>query len=120
MLACIVSRKANHCGRDQNMSNRKTIKLTGKQNRYLRGLGHGLQPFVMIGKHHLSEDVIRAANETLDKHELIKVRIQEGCLEDRKSVAAELAAETGSAVVQVLGKTFLLYRPGEAQIITLP
>ena len=102
------------------MSNKRPIKLTGKQNRYLRGLGHGLQPFVMIGKHHLSEDVIRAANEALDKHELVKVRIQEGCLEDRKSVAAELAAETGSAVVQVLGKTFLLYRPGEEKIITLP
>lgn len=102
------------------MSGNKIIELTGKQNRYLRGLGHGLQPFVMIGKHHLSEDVIRAASEALDKHELIKVRIQEGCLEDRKSVAAELAAETGSAVVQVLGKTFLLYRPGEEKIITLP
>jgi len=102
------------------MSDKKIIALTGKQNRYLRGLGHGLQPFVMIGKHHLSEDVIRTANETLDKHELIKVRIQEGCLEDRKSVAAELAAETGSALVQVLGKTFLLYRPGEEKIITLP
>lgn len=102
------------------MPGNKTIELTGKQNRYLRGLGHGLQPFVMIGKHHLSEDVIRAADEALDKHELIKVRIQEGCLEDRKTVAAELAAETGSAVVQVLGKTFLLYRPGENKLITLP
>lgn len=102
------------------MPGNKPIELTGKQNRYLRGLGHGLQPFVMIGKHHLSEEVIGAANEALDKHELIKVRIQEGCLEDRKSVAAELAAETGSVVVQILGKTFLLYRPGEESIITLP
>lgn len=95
-------------------------KLTGKQNRFLRGLGHGLHPFVMVGKQHLSEEVVKATEEALEKHELIKVRIQEGCLTDRKTVATELAAETGSAVVQILGHTFLLYRPGENEVITLP
>ncbi len=102
------------------MSETAASQLTGKQNRYLRGLGHGLKPFVMIGKHHLSEEVVKATNEALEAHELIKVKIQEGCLEDRKVVAAELASETDSAVVQVLGKTFLLYRPSEDQIINLP
>jgi RNA-binding protein len=97
-----------------------TIKLTGKQNRFLRGLGHGLRPFVMVGKLHLSEEVVKATNEALEAHELIKVKIQEGCLTDRRTVAAELAAETGAAVVQVLGKTFLLYRPNDDRTITLP
>ena len=98
----------------------KTLKLTGKQNRFLRGQGHGLRPFVMIGKHHLNEEVVKAAHEALEKHELIKVRIQEGCLTDRKTVAAELASETGAAVVQILGSTFLLYRPSEEKLIKLP
>jgi len=97
-----------------------TLHLTGKQNRYLRGLGHGLHPFVMIGKQHLSEEVVKATNEALEAHELIKVKIQEGCLTDRRTVAADLAAETGSVIVQILGKTFLLYRPGDDPLITLP
>ena len=97
-----------------------SIQLTGKQNRFLRGLGHKLNPYVMIGKHHLSSDVVRATEDALKAHELIKVKIQEGCLEDRKTVAAELAEATGSVMVQVLGKTFLLYRPSEERIITLP
>ena len=97
-----------------------TKQLTGKQNRFLRGLGHGLKPFVMVGKHHLSEDVVKATNEALEAHELIKVKIQDGCLEDRKVVAAELAAETGAAVVQVIGKNFLLYRQNEDETIKLP
>lgn len=96
------------------------FKLTGKQNRFLRGLGHNLHPFVMVGKQHLSEEVVKATEEALLAHELIKVKIQEGCLEDRKVVAAELAAETGAAVVQILGKTFLLYRPSDEPTITLP
>ncbi len=95
-------------------------QLTGKQNRFLRGLGHGLRPFVMIGKQHLSEDVVKATHEALGTHELIKVRIQEGCLTDRKTVATELASETGSAVVQIIGHTFLLYRSAEEPTITLP
>jgi RNA-binding protein len=102
------------------MSESSNIQLTGKQNRFLRGLGHGLHPFVMIGKQLLSEDVINATNEALEAHELIKVKIQEGCLTDRKSVAADLASETGSAVVQILGKTFLLYRPSDNPGISLP
>ena len=97
-----------------------TFQLTGKQNRFLRGLGHKLHPVVMIGKHHLSNDVVAAADEALAAHELIKVKIQEGCLEDRKTVAAELAQATGSVVVQVLGKTFLLYSSSEDEKITLP
>jgi len=97
-----------------------TKQLTGKQNRFLRGLGHGLKPFVMVGKHHLSEDVVKATNEALEAHELIKVKIQEGCLEDRKVVAAELASETGAEVVQVIGKNLLLYRQNEDKTINLP
>ncbi len=98
----------------------ESIQLTGKQNRFLRGLGHGLKPFVMIGKSHLNDEVVKATNDALDTHELIKVKIQEGCLEDRKVVAAELSAETNSALVQVIGKNFLLYRPSEDRIINLP
>ena len=97
-----------------------TTQLTGKQNRFLRGLGHGLKPFVMIGKQHLSDEVIKATHEALESHELIKVRIQEGCLVDRKVVSAELANATGAAVAQILGSTFLLYRPSDKQLITLP
>lgn len=99
---------------------KKQVQLSGKQNRFLRGLGHKLSPYVMIGKHHLNADVIEATEEALNAHELIKVRIQEGCLADRKTVAAELAETTGSAIVQVLGNTFLLYRASDEHIITLP
>jgi len=96
------------------------ITLTGKQNRYLRGLGHGIKPVVMIGRHHLNDDVVSATDEALATHELIKVKLQEGCLEDRKVVAAELAQRTGAAVAQILGRTFLLYRPAEEPVIKLP
>ncbi|MDT8420752.1 MAG: ribosome assembly RNA-binding protein YhbY [Desulfuromonadales bacterium] len=95
-------------------------KLTGKQTRYLRGLGHHLNPVVMIGKEEVSAAVLAATEEALAAHELIKVRLQEGCLSERNSVAEELAAQTGAVVAQILGSTILLYRPSEEKKITLP
>ena len=96
------------------------MKLTGKQVRFLRGLGHHLQPVIMIGKDELSSKVEQASNEALETHELIKVKLQEGCMLDRKEVAAQLAELTASQVVQILGKTILLYRQAEEPSIKLP
>lgn len=94
--------------------------LTGKQARFLRGLGHKLRPVVMIGRQELSSDVMAAVEEALTAHELIKVKLQEGCLLDRHEVARQLSATSGAAVAQVLGKTILLYRPGDPPEIRLP
>lgn len=95
-------------------------QLTGKQVRFLRGLGHHLQPVVMIGKEELSNAVLTSTEEALAAHELIKVKLQEGCLLDRREAASLLAEKTGSAVAQVLGKTFLLFRQAEKPKINLP
>jgi len=95
-------------------------KLTGKQVRHLRGLGHHLHPVVMIGKEEVSDALIRSVEEALDAHELIKVKLQEGCLMDRKEVAESLSESTGATVVQVLGRTILLFRRGVEEKIDLP
>jgi RNA-binding protein len=85
-------------------------KLTGKQVRYLKGQGHHLKPLVMLGRDGLSENVLAAANAVLNAHELIKVKVGNGCLLDRREAAESAAEKTGSEIVQILGKTFLLFR----------
>ncbi len=94
--------------------------LTGKQKRYLRGLGHGLNPVVMVGKGELSEPLIRETTAVLESHELIKVKILESCGADRREVADALAGSCGAEVAQILGRTILLYRRGEEPKIELP
>lgn len=94
--------------------------LTGKQVRFLRGLGHHLNPVVMIGRGELSDAVLRTTEEALTCHELIKVKLQEGCDLDRREAAAELAARTGAQIAQILGRTFLLYRESDEKKIILP
>ena len=95
-------------------------KLTGKQVRFLRGLGHHLQPVVMIGREELSPGVLASLETALADHELIKVRLQEGCSTDRREMAEAMAAQTGAQVAQVLGRTILLYRPAADPQLKLP
>ena len=85
-------------------------KLTGKQVRYLRGLGHHLQPVVLIGREEVSDGLLASLEAALADHELVKVKLQEGCLTDRREVADQLVAKTGAQIAQILGRTILLYR----------
>jgi RNA-binding protein len=92
--------------------------LTGKQRRHLRALGHELKPLVQVGKGGIDEGLVKAVDQALADHELIKVKVGDAADVDRHDAATELAAQTHSEVAQVLGYTVLLYRadPDEPQI----
>ena len=84
--------------------------LTGKQKRFLRGMGHGLKPIVTIGKQGLTQDIVRELDQCLLAHELVKVKLLESCPVPRREAGAQLSAATASALAQTLGRTVLLYR----------
>ena len=88
----------------------KTLYLTGKQARHLRGLGHHLSPLVMIGKDGVTGNLTDALEAVLTAHELVKVKIQDGCPYTREEAAELLAKKTKSRIPQIIGKTFLLFR----------
>ncbi|MFA6954753.1 MAG: ribosome assembly RNA-binding protein YhbY [Thermoanaerobaculia bacterium] len=83
--------------------------LTPRQKKQLRALAHHLEPIVRVGQHGLTPGVATETVRALESHELIKVKIDaEGS--DRKQLAGEIAVETGSDVVGVIGKVVILYR----------
>jgi RNA-binding protein len=94
--------------------------LNGKQKRFLRGVGHNLNPVVLVGKGEINKPLVEETISALESHELIKVKILESCLMDRHEVAGELAGASASEVVQVLGRTILLYRTAKEPKIRLP
>lgn len=87
------------------------MALTGKERRFLRGLGHHLTPVVQVGKEGVTQTLVAATNQALDDHELIKVKIGENSPLNRFEAAQALGEATHSDVAQVLGRTALLYRP---------
>lgn len=95
--------------------------LSGKQRRYLRGLGHSLEAVVRVGKEGLTEGLVGALDAALERHELIKVRLLESVGGDRHGVAGALAEASTAELIQVLGRTVLLYRARKADpAIKLP
>jgi len=85
--------------------------LSGKERRQLRARGHHLEPTVQVGKEGASEGVAEALATALFDHELVKVRLLESAGDDRHALARRLAAASDAEMVQVLGRTVLLYRP---------
>jgi len=86
-------------------------KLSGKAKKHLRGLGHHLQPVVYIGREGITDPVLRATKEALRAHELIKVKLGQNCPLDKHSAAEAIALQAEAILVQLLGKTILLYVP---------
>ncbi|HEY3306972.1 MAG TPA: ribosome assembly RNA-binding protein YhbY [Desulfuromonadaceae bacterium] len=94
--------------------------LTGKQKRHLRGLGHSLKAIIQIGKKEIEDALIKETDAALEHHELVKVKLLESCALHKNEAAETLAKACHAEVAQILGRTFLLYRPAKTPIIVLP
>lgn len=82
--------------------------LTGRQRRWLRGRANPLRPLVHAGGDGLGRAVVEATAAALADHELVKVRLHDP--DDKKALARQLAAATGSALCGLVGHTVILYR----------
>ena len=86
-------------------------KLKGFQKKYLRGLAHNLKPVVLIGQKGLTDDLIKSADQALEKHELIKIKFNEYKEKDQKAeITEELCKSTQAEVAGTIGHIVILYR----------
>ena len=86
------------------------ISLSGKERKTLRALGHHLTPVVQVGREGLTAALLKSVSTALADHELIKVKLGQNCPLGKKEAADQLAAGTHATLVQLIGKTVLLYR----------
>lgn len=84
--------------------------LTGKQKRYLRSLAHHINPIFQVGKGGVNDQLIRHIEEAIETRELMKISILNNCDEDRYEIGEALASGSGAELVQVIGKTIVLYK----------
>ena len=86
------------------------VELSERQRKYLRGLGHALNPVLLIGQHGVTPAVIAEASRALHDHELIKVKFRGAEREARDAGLAQLASATESILLQRIGHTGLYYK----------
>ena len=85
--------------------------LTSKQRAYLRSLAVNEDTILMMGKSGMSPELAKQADDALETRELIKGRVlPESSPMTSREAAEELARQTNSEVVQVIGSRFVLYR----------
>ena len=89
--------------------------LTSKTRAYLRALANPIDTILIIGKGGMSGEIIKQADDALTKRELIKGRVLETANMSAKEIACELAKQTKSEVVQVIGTKFVLYRRNQKE-----
>lgn len=87
--------------------------MTSKQRAYLRGLANTLEPILHAGKGGISDAMIKQADDALEARELIKGKVLETAPGSAREVAEEIAAKVNAQVVQVIGRTFVLFRQKE-------
>ena len=89
------------------------MELTSKQRAYLKGMASTMDAIFQIGKSSLTPAIVEAINDAIEKRELIKVSVLKNCMDDPHELADIVAERTHSAVVQVIGKKIVLYRPSK-------
>ena len=86
------------------------MELTSKQRAQLRALANGIDPFVIVGKDGLGDNLIAQLNDALEARELVKGRVLETSPLTAREACEQLSKLTRSEPVQVIGSKFVLYR----------
>lgn len=87
------------------------LTLSRDQRLSLRARAHHLKPVVLLGAAGLTEAVLKETDRALTAHALIKVRVPGDDRDERESIGSAMADRLGAALVQVIGKLLVLYRP---------
>lgn len=92
--------------------------LTSKQRAFLRSLANEIDTILMVGKSGISSDIMKQADDALTAREIMKAKVLETAPLSSKEAAEQIAGQTQSEVVQVIGSKFVLYRknPKEPKI----
>ena len=94
--------------------------LIGKQKRYLRGLASCDKTIFQIGKDALSDNLIEQVDHAIEARELVKISVLKNSPVDIEETSFDLARLTDSELVQIIGRTIVLYRPSRNPKIVLP
>jgi len=118
---CIFRRPDDRDGRSRDGGG-NIDTLTTRQRAHLKSLAHALKPVHHVGRDGVSDKAVQAVREAFNTRELLKIKVQDSAPEDTRETGEALVERLGDAyLVQVIGRTLVLYRPDpEEPAIELP
>ena len=86
------------------------MSMTGKERAGLRSEAHHLDVLVHIGHAGITPTLLQSLDDVLRTRELVKVQVAKGGALSAKAAANDAAQHMGAEVIQVIGRTFTLFR----------
>ena len=86
------------------------MSLSSRQIRHLRGLAHSLKAIVAVGNNGLTDSVVDEIDNTLSRHELLKVRVSAGEREERDEIIQQIVERTHAELIQRVGHVATFFR----------
>ena len=93
--------------------------ITTKQKSKLRSIAMTKKAIYQIGKDGISNNLLEGLNNALEAHELIKITVLKNCSSNVNEIAFDIASNTNSEIVQIIGRNIVLYRKSKKQLIEL-
>lgn len=89
--------------------------LNSKQRAYLKSLANGIDTILIIGKGDMSDEIIKQADDAINKRELIKGKVLESSNLTAAQAAQDIADKINAQVVQTIGSKFVLYKANKKE-----
>lgn len=86
------------------------MSMTGKERAGLRSEAHHLDVQVHIGHAGITPALLTSLDDVLRTRELVKVQVAKAGELSAKEAANDIAQQLGAEVIQVIGRTFTVYR----------
>lgn len=96
-------------------------QLNKQQKKYLRASAQSIKPIIIIGQKGINDALIAELLNTLESHELLKIKIRAESRDDRQNIITKIISLTNAQIVQVIGGVLVIYKAFiDKPIIILP
>jgi len=92
-------------------------KITTRMKRHVRHVLKDENPTIWVGKEGLTSQLASEMDKQLQRNKMVKVRILPAALQGEntaQTIGAKAAEQTNSALVEVRGHVFILFRKRKA------
>lgn len=84
--------------------------LTSADKKTLKGIANTLETKYQLGKSGITDTSVDMFDKALTAHELIKIDVMKNVTTEIMELALDLSGKLKAEVVNVIGRTILLYR----------
>ena len=86
--------------------------ITPKMKRRIRSELSAEKPTIWIGKEGASSQILNEISRQLERREMVKVKVLKSALQEEETgkIASKIAEQTESTLIDVRGRTIILYK----------